>query len=1722
MPTKFKRDQRSAHQPAVWATTFAAVLLAGIGIWAYWPTIRGILSAWSQDPDYSHGFLVVPLALLFLWLRRFERPQIAIGFHSVGLVVLMMAGLMRYLAGRLYLPELDAWSLPLWICGTSWTVFGRKVVRWALPSIAFLWFATPLPATIGIALSTPLQLFAAKLSGIVLQLFGQPAVVEGTTILLGDKTLEVERACSGLRMFYGITALAFAIILLTRPGTKKSICVLLAIAPVAIFVNVVRIAATGLLIEHSSSALFQHLTHDLAGVIVIPLALFLFLGVLWIIQQTTRRWDEDTQRTTRWLLGGFAFGLLMMVAGGWWYGRQADNAFATLLQTADRFEHDGDPRKALEYLDRYTRVRPDDLAQRVRLAVTYAKFAETSGDKLRAAELLRNAFQAEPKRRDLAFQAVDLASQTESYTMALELLGEFESSDGGKSDDAIIEKRADVLFAYLSSPVGVRQNDFMWSDVATALERSIERKNYPARHAAALAVVTRQHLIKPDKKARAIRADELINQLVVDRADDPEAWLNRYRYGKLYWAGNEAYDSDADLDRALEHRIAAPPTEQVEILLAAAERSFRRDPSGAGACSFLEQAIEALPTAVRPYLALADIHRQAEDVAGRQAAISALRRGVLATNDAPELVIALAQGLAANGNDAEADHLLIPLQMVLSEIGDGPTRGYLKLGIATVKSIEANRQGRPAEAAQLLKSVLGSADVALAAESRYTDSVEQSWRQLAEYYAFLDCQDQALAASRQALRLSPNSTAARNVFIEAALAAGDFEVAIAECRGHVQLDTGSGDAWLALAAAELRQQLQLPPDRRDLSDAQRSLAQAQKLVAAKVPLLLTSVELLRAKNRPSQAKQLLEKSLHENPDQPLLWQSLAITRMEERDPVAALDAVNELEAHGGRESSVKALRANILVDSGHEEEAVKLLEEAQETLNGRDQCEVTLLAAALQRKLGNNADARSTLDRARRQHPTNLAPLERLAQYAAADHDWKQLARWEDELRKLEGAVGTHWKSYRVTRLLATAGQLDRVQLAEITNLAKDVVEARPRWPTGYYLMAQTALLRGDNDEAIRQLEAGWELGLRDAAAAEQLLMLLTAAGRTPEIERYGSEMGNLSLASPRMFDQLILVLVRSGRGEQAVSQARQWVHENPSDTHAFVRFGRACLLYSQTLDAGSKDRDSYRENAEKAFLEAIRRAPSDEASWSSLITFYVQTQRPQEANELLDRFEREAELRPVEKQIVLAQSNALLSHTAAAVRNWRRAVDLAQQQSDVALRVATLSEAATYFATSSPKTAERYCRLAMAADASAVVPRLILVRLLGSREESPATAEALTILDSISADEPKLAAEKRRLTARLLANRNNAGDVARAIELLNGLKVQTTEDKLLLAELYSQIGRPAIAYDLLDGIVSSQSARADELAAFLVFWQKNFQADGRFGNRTQEVLTRLGQLPQGLHEQLRWEIRLAKTSPQAPGELNISQILERLWKLPAAMQSWQNEQTGQAMLYSILRVLLDEGCVEAAEQVCRHPPGKMTPQFAARLLANTIMMHGADDESQVAAGEELLDEQLATFPNDVQLLQDAGDLASVAGHNDRAVAMYERVLAIDPNHQAARNNLATIWSTDVARRQAALESIRQTIAEHPESGSLLNTEGQILLQLDRTTEAVELLTAAAEKTTDSPSVYLNLAVAQDQLDCRPAAEEALIVAVTLAVEGRPLSPEDRQALTELRSKYKL
>lgn len=268
-----------------WKFLLGMAIVAPVFLWAYQPTLARFVHTWNTIPDYSHGFLVAPAALLFLWIRRDEFPGVSFQGWWLGALLLALAVAMRCAGALLYVDAVDGWSILLWTAGACCLLGGVPFLRWSWSSIAFLFFMVPLPFQVERALSLPLQRIAAKLSCWSFQFLGMPAFAEGNTILLGDHVLEVEQACSGLRILMGIVAVACAVTIMTRRPWWEKLFIAASIVPVALAANTLRIVATGVLYEYVSSAAAKQFSHDFAGWMMIPLAACMFMAVLWYLGQ---------------------------------------------------------------------------------------------------------------------------------------------------------------------------------------------------------------------------------------------------------------------------------------------------------------------------------------------------------------------------------------------------------------------------------------------------------------------------------------------------------------------------------------------------------------------------------------------------------------------------------------------------------------------------------------------------------------------------------------------------------------------------------------------------------------------------------------------------------------------------------------------------------------------------------------------------------------------------------------------------------------------------------------------------------------------------------------------------------------------------------------------------------------------------------------------------------------------------------------------------------------------------------------------------------------------------------------------------------------------------------------------------------------------------------------------------------------------------------------------
>jgi exosortase len=252
------------------------LLVSACLVWAFGSTLAELAHVWSTNDQYSHGYLVPGFALLLLWLRRerLDRQAVRPGLLIGGLLLALGIGL-RLAGVYWYYLWLDTIAIVPCVAGVCWLLGGWAAWRWAWPAVLYLVFMIPLPYRLATAMSAPLQTLATTSSTFIMQAIGLPALSEGNVITLNEARLNVVEACSGLRMLVVFVALSSAMALLARRPLLDRLILLVSAIPIAVVSNILRITATGILHETTSSETANAFFHDLGGWLMMPLALIL-------------------------------------------------------------------------------------------------------------------------------------------------------------------------------------------------------------------------------------------------------------------------------------------------------------------------------------------------------------------------------------------------------------------------------------------------------------------------------------------------------------------------------------------------------------------------------------------------------------------------------------------------------------------------------------------------------------------------------------------------------------------------------------------------------------------------------------------------------------------------------------------------------------------------------------------------------------------------------------------------------------------------------------------------------------------------------------------------------------------------------------------------------------------------------------------------------------------------------------------------------------------------------------------------------------------------------------------------------------------------------------------------------------------------------------------------------------------------------------------------------
>lgn len=165
--------------------------------------------------------------------------------------------------------------------------------HWWLP-VLLLALSVPIPDVLLGGLAFPLQLQASKLGATLLEWRHVPVLLAGNVIHLPGRSLFVTEACSGLRSLTALLSLGLLLGGLYLSGVWGRTAVLLAVIPIAMAINGVRVFLTGFLSYYVDPALGEGFMHYTEGWALFIVAFALLGGMTWIVRRLEHSGESES------------------------------------------------------------------------------------------------------------------------------------------------------------------------------------------------------------------------------------------------------------------------------------------------------------------------------------------------------------------------------------------------------------------------------------------------------------------------------------------------------------------------------------------------------------------------------------------------------------------------------------------------------------------------------------------------------------------------------------------------------------------------------------------------------------------------------------------------------------------------------------------------------------------------------------------------------------------------------------------------------------------------------------------------------------------------------------------------------------------------------------------------------------------------------------------------------------------------------------------------------------------------------------------------------------------------------------------------------------------------------------------------------------------------------------------------------------------------------------
>jgi exosortase len=251
-------------QPAVGGLPWILPAAVATGLLVvYLPVFTHAVTVWRWDQELSFGFLVPPIVLGVLWLRR-STVHAALAMGSNPALLVLAGGLLMLLAGsRTGVHALAGASFLPTVLGAVAYLYGAAVARTAFFPVALQTVSLCLYRGLLDDLGFALQGLTARAAAFLTAFLGVPVRRVGFDLFVGDHHFVVAQSCSGMDSLVALLCLGALFAGLAQAAWWRRATLLALVLPIVLSVNVVRVTLVLALAPSHGTALAIGVGHQL-------------------------------------------------------------------------------------------------------------------------------------------------------------------------------------------------------------------------------------------------------------------------------------------------------------------------------------------------------------------------------------------------------------------------------------------------------------------------------------------------------------------------------------------------------------------------------------------------------------------------------------------------------------------------------------------------------------------------------------------------------------------------------------------------------------------------------------------------------------------------------------------------------------------------------------------------------------------------------------------------------------------------------------------------------------------------------------------------------------------------------------------------------------------------------------------------------------------------------------------------------------------------------------------------------------------------------------------------------------------------------------------------------------------------------------------------------------------------------------------------------------------